>query len=390
MLMYTSCGWFFDDLSGTEAVQVLQYAGRALQLSEEIFNHNLRESFLEKLSAAKSNISEYGNGANIYERFVKPGMIDLKRVGVHYAVSSLFEEYPETTNIYCYSVTRRDFQRMQIGRFRLATGWLCLTSEVTWRSECLSFSVIHLGDHIFNGGVHPFPEEKEYQRMTDEIITAFKNGSFADIIRLMDTYFGTHNYSIGDLFRDEQRKILNIVIGTTIEEFEASYRLMYENNNALMNFLLKTGVPIPKVFFTAAEFTLNLELKKAFERDLDSTRIQQIVDEIKKWNVSVDSLVLEFVIRCRIEGFMENFRKNPSDISLLQNIEDALKIFPTLPLEINLCHTQNIYFKMVKTVYRDFLQQAKAGDKNKAVWTEEFKQIGKRLFFNTDIILSHS
>jgi alpha-amylase/alpha-mannosidase (GH57 family) len=387
MLMYTSCGWFFDELSGIETVQVLQYAGRAVQLSEEILNHNLRESFLEKLSVAKSNMPEYGNGENIYEKFVKPGMIDLKKVGVHYAVSSLFEDYPENTSIYCYSVTRRDYQRMQIGRFKLAIGWICLTSKVTWKSECISFSVVHLGDHVFNGGVHTFPGEEEYQLMTDEINTAFKNGVFADIIRLMDTYFGTHNYSIRDLFRDEQRKILNTAIGTTIEEFETSYRLMYENNSALMDFLLNTGVPIPRVFYTAAEFTLNLELKKAFEKDPDNTRIQQIVNEIKKWNVSVDSLVLEFVIRCRIEGLMDKLYKNSSNLSLLQKIEETLTIFQMLPLEINLWYVQNIYFRMSKTAYKDFLLQAKSGDKNKALWIEEFQKVGKCLFFNIDAVL---
>src|SRR6202789_2015691 len=36
-LMYTSCGWFFDDISGIETVQVIAYAARALQLAQNLF-----------------------------------------------------------------------------------------------------------------------------------------------------------------------------------------------------------------------------------------------------------------------------------------------------------------------------------------------------------------
>ena len=62
MLMYTSCGWFFDELSGIETVQVIQYAGRAIQLAQELFGDDLETKFLERLERAKSNIPEHGDG----------------------------------------------------------------------------------------------------------------------------------------------------------------------------------------------------------------------------------------------------------------------------------------------------------------------------------------
>src|SRR5690606_19881857 len=36
MLMFTSCGWFFDEISGIETYQVLQYAARAMQMAREV------------------------------------------------------------------------------------------------------------------------------------------------------------------------------------------------------------------------------------------------------------------------------------------------------------------------------------------------------------------
>jgi alpha-amylase/alpha-mannosidase (GH57 family) len=95
MLMYTSCGWFFDELSGIETVQVLQYAGRALQLGEEIFGNGVEAPFMELLEQAKSNIREHRDGKLIFERFVKPAAVDLVKVGAHYAMSSLFEDYSQ-------------------------------------------------------------------------------------------------------------------------------------------------------------------------------------------------------------------------------------------------------------------------------------------------------
>jgi alpha-amylase/alpha-mannosidase (GH57 family) len=70
-LMYTSCGWFFDDVGGIEARQIVQYAGRALQLAADLFGPGLEEPFLERLERAKSNSPDAGDGRDIYEETVR-------------------------------------------------------------------------------------------------------------------------------------------------------------------------------------------------------------------------------------------------------------------------------------------------------------------------------
>lgn len=387
MLMYTSCGWFFDEISGLETVQIMQYAGRTIQLSEGFFQNGLEKLFLERLEKAKSNIPELKNGACIYEKFVKPDVIDLKKVGVHYAVSSLYEDYPENTKVYCYTVTREDYHRAETGKIIIATGRISVRSEITMETECLCFCVLHLGTHDFSGGIHTFVRDDAYQSMKGEVITLFEKGAFADIVRLMDKHFGMHNYSLQHLFKDEQRKIVNQVISSTLEEFEDTYCSMYENNRILMGFLQETGMPIPRAFYTAAEFTLNRDLKKAFEEEKDVSRIQSIIHDIKKWNIHVDALDHEFAIRRRIEKVMDELRKNPSDFFLFQKIERKLNLFVTLPFEINLWHVQNIYYNMAKTTYKDFLLKTKAGDADAVRWIEKFRQIGHKLSFNLASVL---
>src|SRR6185369_2910845 len=248
MLMYTSCGWFFDELSGIETVQVLQYAGRAIQLAEDHFRVSLEEAFRERLGAARSNVAEFSNGSLIYQKQIRPAMLDLISVGAHYAVSSLFEEYPEETTIYSYLVSREDFRIIRAGQAKLAVGVVSIRSTVTRERERICFATLYFGTHVMNGGVHSFPGEAEYLAMKNEMGRAFEKSDFAGIIRLMDTHFGMHTYSLKELFRDEQRKILRLILGSTLEDFASKFVSLYDHNRILMNFLRETGNPVPRRF----------------------------------------------------------------------------------------------------------------------------------------------
>jgi len=388
MLMYTSCGWFFDELSGIETVQVLQYAGRAIQLTSELFDDRIEQVFLEKLFEAKSNIPEFRDAAYIFEKRVRPSMINLKKVGVHYAVSSLFEEYPETADIYCYQVRREDYIRILAGRTKLAVGRILVKSRITWNTETLSFCVVHLGDHALNGGVRTFVGDEEYQFMKNDIVNAFEKGEFADIIRKMDKHFGMHNYSLMHLFRDEQRKILNLVIRETMDTFETAYRRMYENNRILMGFLHEAGMPVPKSFLTAAEFVFNLDIKREFEkRDVSLIRIRQLLKDISKWSIPLETVELEFLIRKQLESLMKTFSSNPSGYRILLRIQFFLEIIRLLPMEVNFWHSQNIYYRTAHSVYPAMLIKARDGDEESAKWVEIFKKIGEMLFFNLTEVL---
>jgi alpha-amylase/alpha-mannosidase (GH57 family) len=388
MLMYTSCGWFFDELSGLETVQIMQYAGRAIQLSEEIFTDNLEDSFKGRLSMAKSNIPEYENGALIYDEFVRPAMIDLKKVGAHYAISSVFEDYMEEMQIYSYSVRREDYQRVNAGITKLAVGRVFVSSNITGDSELISFAVLHFGGHALNGGVRTFLGTDSYEAMKHGVLATFEMGDFAEIVRLMDQHFGMHNYSLANLFRDQQRNILNSLISKTVEEFESAYRQIYENNRILMSFLLDTGMPVKKSFFTAAEETLNYDLKKVLQEDMiDAERIQNLLGDMRQWKVNPDTVEIEFTARRKIEALMEQFCVNPDDALLLAEIRKRLELMKILPIEFNYWKTQNLYFRLSTTVYRDMLLKGKSGDENAVKWINIFTYLGELLFFKVASVL---
>src|SRR5207249_809340 len=111
---------------------------------------------------AKSNIPENKDGREIYNKFVKPEMVDRQSVAAHYALSSIFESYPHHARVYCYSVDREDMNVTEAGRARLLVGRARIISEITTASEQFSFGTLHMGDHMMNAGVRQFQGEEAY------------------------------------------------------------------------------------------------------------------------------------------------------------------------------------------------------------------------------------
>src|SRR6185369_2187280 len=115
MLMFTSCGWFFNDLSGIETLQVLRYAGRVVQIAEQLFGDSVEAEFLLRLERARSNVKSQGSGRDLYDRHVRPARVDLEKVAAHFAVSSLFQDYPNPAQVYCYAVERENGRSLRAG-----------------------------------------------------------------------------------------------------------------------------------------------------------------------------------------------------------------------------------------------------------------------------------
>lgn len=380
MLMYASCGWFFDELSGIETVQVIQYAGRVVQLAEELFGNSFEMRFLDLLEQAKSNIPEYRDGRHIYEKFVKPAVVDWEKVGAHYAVSSLFEEYGEKTKIYCYAANREDYQTFEAGKAKLVVGRVQMTSEIIHESALLTFGVLHLGDHNLNGGVRKFQEEEAYRITVQELSDAFRRTDLPGVIRLLDKHFGESIYSLRSLFRDEERKALNLLLESTLAEAEAVYRQLYERNGPMMRFLTSLGIPSPRAFYSAAEFVLNNNLRRAFEvEELDFERIKTLLEEARLEQVTLDAATLEYKFRRSIERMAERFLTSPTDLSLLQKLEAALDLTRSLPFMVNLWKPQNAYYGLLQKVYPGFRIWAEQGDESAKTWVSHFASVGEKL-----------
>jgi hypothetical protein len=376
MLMFTSCGWFFDEISGIETTQVMQYAARAIQLAEELCEVSLEKDYLSRLENARSNIPEFEHGARMYENFLKPARLDLLRVGAHYAISSVFEEYAESASIYCFRARREFYERMEAGRLRLAVGRTRILSEITREEEPISFAVLHLGDHNMNGGVRKFMGEDAFSSMYGEIKEAFTRGDIPEVIRLMDKHFGTNNYSLWHLFKDEQRKVLHQVLQPILEGFDQSFRKMYEENYPMMSFLQSIGMPLPGHFSLAAEHVINSDLRRMFEEgDVDVERFEHLIQEAKRWSLEIDKKTIGFVATSWVNALIEKLQQRQDGKPLFEKIEKVLALLRSLSVEPDLWKAQNTCFSIGKSMFREMQERAAQGDGSAKSWTEVFQQL---------------
>ncbi|MEK7698249.1 MAG: DUF3536 domain-containing protein [Nitrospirota bacterium] len=376
MLMYTSCGWFFDEISGIETIQIMQYASKAIQYAEELYGLSFEQEFLKILEEAPSNV--YKNAVKPYEMFVKPVKCDLLRVGAHYCISSFFEEYPEQVKICCYTEKSEVYNKMEAGRLRLAIGKADIISDITWDEKTICFTVLHLGDHNINAGVKDFTGEDDFSTMRNEIKEAFEKGDIPEVIRLTDKHFNGNIYSLWHLFRDEQRKILNQILQLTYEGIETSYRQIYENHYVIMNFFQSLHIQLPKPLYVAAEYVINTDLKRIFgdEWHLDLEKLQKLIDETERWTVKIDATTIGFVASSWVNSLMEKAHQQIEDIQIFEKIEKVLKILKPLSLSLDLWNAQNLYFSMGKTFYSNMQEKAAGGDASAKKWLEAFRKLG--------------
>jgi alpha-amylase/alpha-mannosidase (GH57 family) len=369
MLMYTSCGWFFDDLSGIESTQVIQYAARVIQLATELFDGEMEERFLSKLELAESNLEERGNGRAIY-RAVAPNAVDLPRLGAHYAVSSLFEPYAPRSSIYCYEVERHDYHEYEPSRAKGAVGRVRVTSTITRESAELSFGVIFMGDLNISGGVRLFRGDEGYGQLVEDLEGPFSNNDFAAVIRLLDKHFGTLTFSMKSLFRDEQRKIVNWIWEATIEDLEATYRQMYEQHRPLMLYQSDVSVPLPRIFRLTAEVALNLNLRRAAEQENPSPGlVSRLLTDARRAGIPLDETSLSYKFRRMIERKARAWELEPESTARRAEMSRAIELVRALPFEVDLWKAQNTFHRIRQRVPAGLLENP------------EFRAIGAKLDF---------
>jgi len=380
MLMFTSCGWFFDDISGLETMQILQYAGRALQLARDLFGSDLEEPFLTQLERAPSNLPEHRNGRKIYEAHVQPAVIDLEKVGAHYAVSFLFDGEERRNGVYCYSVKRDEIRVLRQGDTSVALGQMRVTSEISWESKHLTFGVVHLGDRNVAGGVREFRGDEAFAELVAEITDDFNRADSAELMWRVDRNFGSNVYSLNLLFRDERRRIVNKLLEAAMFEAELLSSGFYGSHSGLFHAVSQLGVPLPQRLKTVVALTLNSDLRAALCSDRpDVRRARELLDEIRRLEIDLDTVTLEFGVRRNIERMAQHFAQQPLDWENIEALSCLLGVLPLVPLWVDLWSAQNIYYDMLESLYLSMRARRAAGDNAAAEWIAPFCELGKKL-----------
>ncbi len=380
LLMYTSCGWFFDDISGIETVQILEYACRAMQMANEVNGEDLESVFKDILEKAPANAREFANGKEVYEMLARSSRADLNRVGAHFALSSIFAEYPKEADVFCYSADTEQYDRLDAGIQILAIGRTAIQSKIVLEKHLIDFAVLHFGDHNLVGGVNARMHDDAFASLCENLKKAFNKGDTTEIMRLIHISFGGNNYTLWHLFKDEQQRILYDLLETVWQEIEASFRLIYEHNYAIMQVMRSINMPLPKALSTPAEFILNQDLCKTIRDDqAGPDQLKRLVEEATRLPLKLDESTLQFEISRKINRLMTKLQDSPADIQLLESLDAIFKILSPVISNLDLQTSQNVFFRITKATYQQMEQKADSGDTIAKRWVVLFQGLANHI-----------
>jgi alpha-amylase/alpha-mannosidase (GH57 family) len=256
LLMYTSCGWFFDEISGIEAVQILRYAAMAIQYLGDLGGPRLEPELLRRLAEAESNVRAFRDGAGVWTRLIRPAIVDVRRVVAHYAILGLLEPWPDDASVHAYRVQRLDEGGDAYGGTAFRIGHVRVSSAVTGEVRDAVYAVLHFGGHDFACGVRAWEDAESYRVLKDELLRRYGRSTVADVVRGMDERFPGGGFSLTDLFLDERREVLARVMRATLERHEQTYQTIWEENRKLVHYLRQADAPIPEALALVARHVL--------------------------------------------------------------------------------------------------------------------------------------
>jgi alpha-amylase/alpha-mannosidase (GH57 family) len=376
LLMYTSCGWFFDELSGIETVQVIQYAARSIQLSREISNENVEDEFVARLSGARSNIAEFGDGRQIYENFVKPGMIDLKKVAAHYAMSSLFMPPNEQGRIYSYTLDQEVRRVYETGHSRLLVGHATFCSEITFDKQHIEFIVLHFGDQNLTGGVQDFRSDEEFEKLASDFSALFQRGEITEVLRLLDQQMPDATFTLTSLFKDQQRQVLDSILGNTLTQTAANLRVTFDSHAPLINYLNGLKIPLPPVLRSIARFAISSDLRRSMEADYpDVNHISAILRDAKAWKTELDLEDFPYTIDQMMQRRSQYWLEAPLDMERISAFASFAKAASLLPVAVSFWHAQNACAEVGQTIYPEVLRRRESGETEVQEWITKFDEL---------------
>jgi alpha-amylase/alpha-mannosidase (GH57 family) len=388
LLMFTSCGWFFDELSRPEPVQVLLYAARAIQITRSLTDDDLEPEFVTALAEAESNEPQLRDGRGIYEQMVRPEITGLEQVGAHFAISSLSWTYGRAERIGAYEVIRDVDELRSAGRAKLGYGRLTVRSVVTLNQAELEFGVLHLGDHNVVCGVRPRGDDAAYDAMGTELEALFDTADFPGLIRAIDRHLAGPSYSLRTLFKDERRRILDEVLQTTLEEVEASYRGIYRGRAPLMRFLADIDATVPPSLKSAAEVVINAELRTELGTTaIDLSLVRATLDEAERYRIALDEVGLAHTLSATVARLAVRIGQHlvqaderfvsfePEHEEALERVSALLDAVALVPFEVDLAPAQDVVWRALRDHEADLRTRVARGDRDASRWLDELARV---------------
>ncbi len=366
-LMYTSCGWFFADISGIETTQILKYAYRAIELAGEFSKLNYEKTFLSILQKAKSNILEFGSGKDIFNNWVKTSAIGFDKISAQYAIENSLENETEKNSIkqfYCYKIKKTNHKKYSKSNNLLAFSKLDLTNTITLEKKEMSVVLLQTQNFDFSCYVKEFSSIDDFNLEKKEISKIFEKGNTDETIDVIQSYYGEKMFSLIDIPMDRRKALLENLVIKKLQNASKTYKDLYEGLLNPISNLNDLGMDIPEGFRVCAKYTLltNLEAELInLEKYNDKAKIKKIMD-IKhltdKFNIKLNNSKIKDILSSKL---IELLVKLSSQVTV-KNTQELLYFFDILQklqIETKINTAQNIFYDMFCANFEEFVSKEK-------------------------------
>jgi alpha-amylase/alpha-mannosidase (GH57 family) len=353
LMMFTSCGWFFNDIAGLETQQILKYATRALELAEELGAHGTRERFLEMLAEARSNERANANGADIFRDEVESARVAVERVAASLAISGLVGE-PETKGESAgYGFTRTHSRRQAHGRLALSTERLALTSLATGSRNEFAAAAMHFGDVDFYCALRESAGEADFDAAAEKLWAEFRAATLPTLLRRVREEFGPSEFGLEHLLAEDRRRVYEIVFGATVGRFSEQYERLFEENRRNIEMLQDAGFELPPELRAATEFTVGRRFESELlrferERSADALRAATLAaDEVTRLGCHIDRERTRRQVEHLITRAVTASVASPTSACVEESFE-LIRLAHRLGLEADVERAQEIVYEAVR------------------------------------------
>jgi alpha-amylase/alpha-mannosidase (GH57 family) len=353
-LMYTSCGWFFDDIANIETVKIIEYAARAIQLARDVAGVDLEQQFVADLEKAPGNKNHFADGAKVYEEVVKPSISDLKKGLAHYGISSLVEEYEPKQRIFSFQFERKDYRREETGARTLAIGAVNVRSAITNEQLDGMFVVLHLGGYDFHCVVREGFGAGDYETLKESLCRGLGEDSTRNLLHAIDAGVDGDIFALKDLFDDERRKIGRLLLKDALERSRDHYRRIYEESRDVMRLLASMKIPAPDSLKQAAEYVLTARLAETVAEltvgEISDVRLGEVVAALLREAAMIECKVdlsgLKHAIERVVHSRLESYRSS-GDEARAESALRFLKLADQLEVRLDLWRLQNLFWELL-------------------------------------------
>jgi alpha-amylase/alpha-mannosidase (GH57 family) len=351
LLMYTSCAWFFAEISGLETVQMLAFAARAIQLAREVAGLELEAGFLERLAAAPSNLPEVTeNGRDVYLKLVRPMVATLRTVIADDTISTLIEPEAPKQRLGVYEIQEVGAQRESRGSFTLMTGRVRVQSELTGESLQAIYAALGSDGQDFRCSVKGYVDTEEYTQVQTELFRLFTQRSLTEVVRALDAHFGEEYFALSQLFPDQQRRISQRLVAKALERFEQHCDEVYRTNHRVIDFIRTKNFPLPDVLRMAAQSSLNREIAQLARQLLAGMltpgdvagSIRAHHYQARRLPCSLNFDPINHAFEAIIERHLALLPQEPGHVQIPQQ---ALEVAQELKLGLDLWRGQNLFWR---------------------------------------------